>query len=494
MATATISEKKNKTNEGRKKKKYIFPLVIAISVVVIILTLAIVFFVYESNKYSDKFGPNTYINDLNVSGKTLSQTVELFENSIGFSELVITKQDDTTVNIPISEFDFKYDTEQKLEEIYNKTDRSKWYKGFFEDVKYRLKSQATFDETKLVKALKTADWGEIKNQNAKIIRTDNGFEIQPEVQGDKIDFEKLKEYVLAQVENQVMEVNAADSGCYIEPTVKSEDLTEKLARFEQAYNQKITFNFDYTTETLTGDELADMVVIGKNNEFSVDSDKVMEYVEKLAEKYDTYGKERKFKATLQGDIVVPTSDDAKYGWWIDQQQTCDLIVDLIKKGEDADKIDPIYYVGGRGYVFTGRKEARSADDDIGNTYIEVDLTAQHLWYYADGKLKYECDIVSGQTSSAARTTLPGVYKVWHKLRDYKMKGSNEDGEEWESECSYWTRVAIVGVGLHDAQWRGYFGGEIYKYNGSHGCINMPLEGAKYVYENVEMDTPVVMYY
>ena len=75
-----------------------------------------------------------------------------------------------------------------------------------------------------------------------------------------------------------------------------------------------------------------------------------------------------------------------------------------------------------------------------------------------------------------------------------MKGSNQDGEEWESDCSYWTRVAIVGIGLHDASWRGSFGGNIYKWNGSHGCINMPWNGAKYIYENVEMDTPVVMYY
>ena len=76
-----------------------------------------------------------------------------------------------------------------------------------------------------------------------------------------------------------------------------------------------------------------------------------------------------------------------------------------------------------------------------------------------------------------------------------MKGSNSDGDEWETKCSYWNRVAIVGIGLHDSQWRGNaFGGSIYKYNGSHGCINMPLSGAKYIYEKVEKGTPVVMYY
>lgn len=492
MSVETIEQEQAKTKE--KKKKFIVPLIISIGIVVIILGIICGLFVYGNNKYSDKFGPNTYINELEVSGKTLKQTIKLFEDNIKISELVITKRDNTTVNIPVEQFDFKYDTAEKVTAIYNKVNHDKWYKGLLDETKYELKSESSFDKTKLEAILKKCDWGKEKNQNAKIVKIDNEFAIQPEVQGDNMDYDKLKEYILAQVEKDIMEVNAVDSGCYIEPTVKSEDLEEKFRQFEQVSTQKITLDFDYTTEVLTGDKLVEMVNVGKKGEFTVDSDKVMKYVEELAEKYDTYNKERKFKATIQGDIVVPTSNDAKYGWWIDQQETCDLLVDLIKKGKDVESVDPVYYVGQRGYVFTGREAARTADDDIGNTYVEVDLTNQHLWHYVDGQLKYECDIVSGQTTSAARTTLPGVYKVWQKLRNYKMKGSNEDGEEWESECSYWTRVAIVGVGLHDSQWRGAFGGNIYKYNGSHGCINMSLKGAKYIYENVEMDTPVVMYY
>lgn len=238
-----------------------------------------------------------------------------------------------------------------------------------------------------------------------------------------------------------------------------------------------------------------MLTVGKNGEFSADKAKVEKYVEELGKKYDTYNKPRKFKATLKGNITVPTSSDAKYGWWIDQEKTTDLIVKLITKGEDVKSVDPIYYEASGGYVFTGREEARTANDDIGNTYVEIDLSKQHLWYYKNGKKAFECDIVSGQTTSAARTTLPGVYKVWYKARNYTMKGSNSDGDEWETKCSYWNRVAIVGIGLHDSQWRGNaFGGSIYKYNGSHGCINMPLSGAKYIYEKVEKGTPVVMYY
>lgn len=50
-----------------------------------------------------------------------------------------------------------------------------------------------------------------------------------------------------------------------------------------------------------------------------------------------------------------------------------------------------------------------------------------------------------------------------------------------------------GVGIHDLTSRTSFGGDIYLYNGSHGCINTPLENARTIYENIEVNTPVVVY-
>ena len=75
-----------------------------------------------------------------------------------------------------------------------------------------------------------------------------------------------------------------------------------------------------------------------------------------------------------------------------------------------------------------------------------------------------------------------------------MKDRNADGEEWDTTCNYWNNISLCGIGMHDSTWRGAFGDNIYQWNGSHGCINMPYEGAQYIYENVELGTPVVMFY
>ncbi len=50
------------------------------------------------------------------------------------------------------------------------------------------------------------------------------------------------------------------------------------------------------------------------------------------------------------------------------------------------------------------------------------------------------------------------------------------------------------IGMHDATWRGSFGGSIYKTNGSHGCINLPRAAAKTIYENIEKGMPVLCYH
>ena len=47
-------------------------------------------------------------------------------------------------------------------------------------------------------------------------------------------------------------------------------------------------------------------------------------------------------------------------------------------------------------------------------------------------------------------------------------------------------------GIHDMN-RPAFGAQIYKYAGSHGCINTPLENAETIYKNVSVGTPVIVW-
>ena len=127
------------------------------------------------------------------------------------------------------------------------------------------------------------------------------------------------------------------------------------------------------------------------------------------------------------------------------------------------------------------------ENDYGNTYVEINLTAQHLFFYKEGKLVVESDFVSGN-ESRGWSTPAGAYPLTYKQRNATLKGQN-----YSTPVSYWMPFN-GGIGMHDAYWRSSFGGKIYKTNGSHGCINLPPAVAKTVYENISAGMPVLCYH
>lgn len=131
-----------------------------------------------------------------------------------------------------------------------------------------------------------------------------------------------------------------------------------------------------------------------------------------------------------------------------------------------------------------KQDATYALDD---TYIEVDKTEQHAYYFEGGELVWDSDIVTGLPTKE-RETPNGVYFIYNKAKDADLVG-----EGYDVKVDYWMSVTYTGVGFHDANWRNKFGGTIYKSNGSHGCINTPIDKMEELYSLVKMNTPVVIY-
>ena len=500
-ATSTKKSAKAKTNSAKSHKKKqkggsYFVGIVCIAVLLIMIGTVVLFFVWGKNYYKDKFLANTQINGVNVGSKTYEEAVQAVMGKTVPDKLKIHTIDNKEIDIDTKDFGYSSNVGEEIKKAYENVNHTTWFTGMFAGDEYNFTETFSFDKKKLSALLRKADWGNTPGKDASIKLENGEYIIHEEETGNKIaNMNKLVSAVTAEVEKGNFNIALnEETGCYRKPKVTAESLAVKCDNLNKIRDIEIGYDFTYTVEKLSGEKLLSLLDINEDGTYTPNRDKCMKYVEYLAKKYDTYNTKRKFHATLQGNIIVPTSSDARYGWWIDQEQTCDQLVDLISQGKSVKKVEPIYYEDG-GFKYTGLKSARTKNGDIGKTYVEIDLTAQHLWVYKKGKKTFECDIVSGQTTSEARTTLPGVYKLWQKATNYRMKDTNADGDSWDTTCNYWNRVAIVGIGLHDSTWRGNaFGGNIYTYNGSHGCINMPYEGAKYIYEHVPMGVPVVMYY
>lgn len=315
-------------------------------------------------------------------------------------------------------------------------------------------------------------------ENAHISEYDPqiGYRIVPEIRGNVLNQTKTIQTVETAVDALLTEIDLEKAGCYEEPSVYADDakLTERLAQMKQYTDLRIVYHFGQQEEVIDGSVLSGWLLVDEEtNKVSVSEEKIDDFVVMLRKKYDTIFRSREFQTSYGKTITIEGGD---YGWWMNYSQEQEQLKEMIKNGESGERI-PVYY----------QTAAVYGSQDYGNTYIEINLTAQHLFLYVNGEKKMESEFVSGNAARGFDTP-EGIYGITYKEQDAMLVGEN-----YETPVSYW--MPFNGnIGLHDAIWRDSFGADIYKKSGSHGCINMPYLKAKELYGEIAKGTPVICYY
>lgn len=142
---------------------------------------------------------------------------------------------------------------------------------------------------------------------------------------------------------------------------------------------------------------------------------------------------------------------------------------------------------GNTYTKSRKAESVAYGKSVPSTYVEISIDSQHMWYYVDGKLYCDTDVVTGNYKT--HDTTKGYHKIISKSSPATLVGPG-----YETVVNYWMAVTYDGIGIHDSTWRtsGY-GGSIYKGDGSHGCINTPYSVVKKMYNKMKVNTPVIIY-
>ena len=230
-------------------------------------------------------------------------------------------------------------------------------------------------------------------------------------------------------------------------------------------------------ETLSAKTLAGWLVKTDGHALAPDSEAVSVYAASLAEKYDTKGKPRTFLTSYGEEITLKMGN---YGWALDQAALVEQILSMLLSDWETNTATVTAEWSQRGAV-------REETTDIGKTYVEVDLSGQKVWLYKDGQLLVSTDCVTG-TRGTEYATPGGVYRLYGKESPSILVG-----EDYRTPVDFWMPFN-GGIGLHDATWRSAFGGDIYLTNGSHGCVNLPYDAARQIYETISVGDPVVCYY
>ena len=481
-------EKRKDKDEDKKEKTSHSKKGIIWLIIFILLVVVTALYILGVNFYSSHFLVNTYINQIDCSNMDEDTVAANIEKMIDDYSLTIYGRDESLESgveigrISAKDIDMQFiDTKKEVSELLNRQNKYLWPISYMkkEVSSINLIQGVVYDEELLSDKLNSIDAFK-KNkmiQPADAYLSDysddvGGYTIVAETKGTALDMEKVRDVLDAAIVAESDEVDLEE--CYIEAKVKADDKTliKNCDMLNCWLGTEVIYDWN-ATKVVVGKEEVKQWILFENGSPMLDEAAVKEFIDSTSSELDTYGKMRSF-TTITG--VELSLRNGSYGWRVDRETELENLVSYIKEGKRINT-EPEYSC--RAYA--------KGKNDIGNSYVEIDLSNQHLYLYMKGEIVLESDFVSGDMS-VGNTTPAGVFGITYKTTDAILRGG-----DYETPVKYW--MPFYGnYGMHDATWRNEFGGDIYLTNGSHGCVNLPLDKAAEIYEYMKTGFPVVCYY
>ncbi|MCD7818079.1 MAG: L,D-transpeptidase/peptidoglycan binding protein [Lachnospiraceae bacterium] len=475
-----------------KKKHKGLQIAVLVFVCVILAGLCAVGYYLYKQVNSGLFFEETTLNGYDVSGMSCREVLSMLVEDYSAPTLTILESDEAELTLTLEEMGYTINETELLTEIQScmREQNLSLIFSLAEGNDFEVEVSFDFDENVFATAVSSANFttARITCSDASLQYDGTEYYIEPEIYGTEFDDADLQVMVKDYVDNLVAEDRPQEDGTieipdsfYYLPAVTQDD-------FEMNTLMDIYNSYCQTVITLTfGDDEDDQIVLDwstiqewlviDGEIATIDEQQVEDFVYNLAATYNTLYLPRTFTTTNGATIEYDSSD---YGYQIDQSgEIAQILADI--EANTAVTREPTYSTKGR---------TRDGVDDICGTYVEVDLTGQHLWYYKNGELIIESDIVSGLPTEE-RETATGVFMIPYKQTDVTLSGGT-GSSAWETDVTYWMPFHD-GQGLHDATWRSSFGGTIYQTNGSHGCVNLPYNVAETIYNEMEERTPIFLY-
>jgi lipoprotein-anchoring transpeptidase ErfK/SrfK len=429
--------------------------------------------------YLDRIYPGVELSGTDLSGMTRQQAKQILGKQLASYKLRV-EAEGRQYDLGPQQLGVDYSLDTTVAVAFGKG-RGKlvpiW--GLWESLNARdLRHAFSVDRSKLIALVaQVAGQSTVLPRDATIEIKEGKLSVRPDESGVGIDQAKLisliEEAVMAQEEAVKVglaalpaEINASDV------TANLEEAQRFLAAdLELSYGAKV-FRPD---ARVIGGWIAFPKEQGRLKTV-VDEAKVRDYIKTLARSIDLAPKNHLINV-LNG--AVQGEEPGKEGLAVDQAVFASQLIEALNTGSGK-LVIPVKTLPFK-TVYN-----RSINLDYGR-YIEVNLSLQRLWAYEDHKVAFETPITSG-AAGAGFPTVTGLFDVYSKARNRYLNGYSL-GYDYNVFVQYWMPFHRD-YGLHDASWRSSFGGPDYYYGGSHGCVNMPVEAAAWLYGWADVGTPV----
>ncbi len=433
--------------------------------------------------YAERFTPNTEFMSVNVGNLTLDEAKNRVSEEISNDEYILLEDGKEIAKVKIADLNPVYNTDKELTEMYYSQNPNYWLANFVTNTvsaeESEVESLIDLDTTEIAEEINASGDREAAQDASINYDEEKGYHPVEGEAGNLVDPELLEQKIVDQIDEKENKINLEEA--YDQPKVNLEDpaIQDTLEEIDNVINTDLTIEISGDKVTLDPKQIESWLHFDENNQMVLDQEQVADYLRTLDEKYSTYGTTREFESTLQGTVEVPPGI---LGWGIDIEAAAEeLSNDILNQASGSHQLATVSSGGNAG-----------AEDEIGDTYIEIDLTNQQMFLYVDDELILQTDIVSGQPGAE---TVPGANAVNEMLYKTNLVGYNQFyNVNYSTPVDYWIRFDDQAQGIHDASWQGTFGGDTHLYAGSLGCINTPHGAVATIFEYVEIGTPVMVFY
>lgn len=426
----------------------------------------------------------TTLNGHKVDFKNANDVKQELTKSVSDFDLILKERENKTETIKAKDIDVSLEYNYEVYKALRAQNEFLWFIDCFRKKDTKVAADITYNAHKLsdiIDKLECMDKEKDQDvENAKLKYKDGDYTIVPEVNGTEVDKDALKKNIVNAFKTNETTLDMDKDGSYKAPTVRATDktATDALRTAQKYINTKVTYTFADVKEVCNKKLIHKWIDVDNDMKVSLNYEKVLDYIEGLAAEYDTYQRSVKLKSHSGKVVTVPAGGD--FGWKISETKEAKRLMQLIEQGRSVTK-EPKY-------LLRGEKGKRTSVGANYKTYIEISVSAQHMWAYKDGKCLVSTPVVTGDVTKG-RGTHKGAYCII-----YKQSPSVLRGQGYASPVTFWMPFnGAEGEGIHDASWRGNYGGSIYRGNGSHGCVNTPYANARKIYHNFAAGTPVFIY-
>ena len=469
----------------------------AIGVVSALILLVVCAGIVYAANYSGRALPGTTVAGTPVAGMTRDQVISVVNERADATTVTLTVVGKTT-EASLNEAGITVEADETADAaMKGSTSLPAFVSAIFS--KRDVEPVLTVSDESIKKLAATANstlTSEMKDAAVIVAEDGDSFTVTPAQNGNGVAIEDVASAV-KQAGATLTSVTQDVSVRQIEPSVTTENAEAVAEKANALLDTPIEISDGIDTFTAERSDKVKWIEFltkddGSLDDPSISSVKVADWVNTLAATTDVKPENRVDNVDSKGNVLTVAREGKK---GLKTNNTEQITKDVVAAMTDGKAYKGLFHYDDVEPGSETKQVAEGTENLVyqaaeGEKWVDINLSNATVTAYVGGKVAGgPFYMVPGAPDTP---TVTGTFHVYLKYDVQTMRGRNADGTKYETEGVPWVTYFTGSYAMHGAPWRSSFGWS--GYGGSHGCVNMPVGAAKFIYDWTDMGDTVVVHY